>query len=182
MTGRTVFLLFAGAWGFAESTLFFIVPDVLLSWLALRRPRLALLACIAATAGALAGGWLMYQWGGRDLAAGLEVLQAIPAIDVAMTARVGAELEMHGLPALFLGPLQGTPYKIYALQAGALGLSLPAFLLVSVPARLLRFVAVVLLVLALRRWLLPRASGRQAEAVLAGAWVAFYLAYFTLMG
>ena len=41
-------------WGFAEATLFFIVPDVLLSYVALKNLRAALLTCFIATGGALA--------------------------------------------------------------------------------------------------------------------------------
>ena len=48
--------ILAALWGFAESTLFFIVPDVLLTWLALSLPRRALRACYWALGGALAGG------------------------------------------------------------------------------------------------------------------------------
>ena len=35
----------AGVWGLAEATCCFLVPDVLLSRLALQRPRLAIAAC-----------------------------------------------------------------------------------------------------------------------------------------
>ena len=46
----------ASLWGFAEATVFFIVPDVLLSWLALRSPKSGLIACLFALLGALIGG------------------------------------------------------------------------------------------------------------------------------
>ena len=45
----------AAVWGFAEATLFFIVPDVLLSWIALHAPRKALVACLWAVVGAPSG-------------------------------------------------------------------------------------------------------------------------------
>src|SRR5437868_1692315 len=54
------------AWGYAEATLFFLVPDVLLSWVALRDPRAAGVACFWALAGALLGGATMYAWGAAD--------------------------------------------------------------------------------------------------------------------
>ena len=50
----------AAAWGLAEATLFFIVPDVLLTWLAGFRPRLVWRAVAACLGGALLGGLLMY--------------------------------------------------------------------------------------------------------------------------
>jgi len=48
--------LAAFLWGLAEATCFFIVPDVLLSFIALRRLRTALLCCGLALAGALLAG------------------------------------------------------------------------------------------------------------------------------
>lgn len=43
--------LIATLWGFVEATFFFVMPDVYLSWLALDRPRLALLACFCVLTG-----------------------------------------------------------------------------------------------------------------------------------
>jgi hypothetical protein len=51
-----VWLVAAAVWGLAEATLFFVVPDVLLTWLAAFRPRVACKAVVACLAGALAGG------------------------------------------------------------------------------------------------------------------------------
>jgi len=55
-----MWLAAAAAWGLAEATLFFIVPDVLLSWLAAFRPRVAWPAVLTCLVGALAGGVIMY--------------------------------------------------------------------------------------------------------------------------
>ncbi len=43
-------------WGFAEATFFFIVPDVLLTLIALKNWRLATRACLWSLGGALIGG------------------------------------------------------------------------------------------------------------------------------
>ena len=51
-----------------------------------------------------------------------------------------AEIDDDGVKATFFGPITGRPYKIYAVYAGAKGISFPSFLLVSIPARLLRFI------------------------------------------
>ena len=59
----------AASWGAAEATLFFIVPDVLLSRMALQDRRRALQACLWALAGALAGGTLVWMLGYADPAA-----------------------------------------------------------------------------------------------------------------
>jgi membrane protein YqaA with SNARE-associated domain len=55
-------ILASFAWGLAESTFFFFVPDVVLTFSALRNYRMALRAAVAALAGALIGGTLMYAW------------------------------------------------------------------------------------------------------------------------
>ena len=169
-------------WGFAEATLFFIVPDVWTSAVGLERLRRGLVACLWALFGALAGGLVMYLWGRLDSASALAWLDAVPGISPAMLARVETELEAFGLRALFLGPLEGTPYKIYAVEAAASGVPLAAFLLVSIPARLLRFVAVTALAHGLARLFFARFSAAFRYAVLAVAWLLFYAAYFTAMG
>src|SRR5258706_1708194 len=56
-------ILASFVWGLAESSFFFFVPDVGLTFLALRNYRAALRATLAALAGALIGGALMYAWG-----------------------------------------------------------------------------------------------------------------------
>ena len=70
----------AALWGFAEATLFFLVPDVLLSAIALRRGRLAGVACLVALLGALPGGALLYRWGEREPVAARRALDRLPAI------------------------------------------------------------------------------------------------------
>lgn len=127
------------SWGFAEATFFFIVPDVLLSWIALDRVRAAWAACIWATLGALIGGTVMYLWGAIAVNTASAALDYVPAISREMCDTVAGQMRTRGAGALFVGPLAGTPYKIYAVQAGGAQLGLLPFLLISVPARLLRF-------------------------------------------
>jgi hypothetical protein len=55
----------AALWGLAEATLFFIVPDVWLTLITVWSPRKALIACLFALLGALAGGALMPSIAGR---------------------------------------------------------------------------------------------------------------------
>lgn len=168
----------AGLWGLAEATVFFIVPDVLLSATALRHRRPALIACAWATVGALVGGVAMYLWGRADATGAAAFLDRIPGIGPTMLDVVRASLDTHGLAALFLGPLTGTPYKLYAVAAGQTGAAFLPFLLVSLPARAIRFVLVVLLTHAIAR----RLPARLGPPILAVCWLAFYAAYFAHMG
>lgn len=170
----------AAAWGFAEATLFFLVPDVYLTRLALRDGRLALAASLAASAGAVAGGALMWAWGATEPAAALAALERVPAVSPEMLARVRGELLGHGWLALALGPASGTPYKLYAATSGELGMPLGALLLVTVPARLVRFAALSLLAATLRRGPLAAWSDAARARLHLALWTAFYAAYFLL--
>lgn len=168
----------AASWGFAEATFFFIVPDVLLSWFALRCLRTASWACLWAVVGALAGGLLMYSWSAHDAAAATQFLKRVPAIDQEMIQQVDAQIEDGGSKALFFGPLGGRPYKIYAVQAGVQDQSLASFLLVSVPARGIRFLLLVGLTGLGIHWILASRSLRTAKILHIVFWTSFYGWYF----
>jgi len=116
----------AAAWGFAEATVFFIVPDVLLTLLGLRDGRRATWACLWALCGALAGGTVMYAWGFVDVPSAENLLVRIPAIDEGMLGDVKRQMDQDGTMAILVGPILGRPYKIYATYAGATGVSLAA--------------------------------------------------------
>jgi hypothetical protein len=171
----------ATLWGFAEATLFFIVPDVWLTAIAVWSPRKALIACLFALFGALAGGALMYGWGAVEPAMALAMLDRIPAINAEMLATVAAEIRERGLLAPFVGPIRGVPYKIYAVQAPAQGMGLGTFLLISIPARLSRFVLLTLVASLLFAKSLTYWTPRRKLFLLGGCWVAFYTTYFLAM-
>ena len=125
-------------WGFAEGTLFFVVPDVLFTRVAIVRPVRALAHLAAATAGALAAGVLMFAWCSRDPAAARAAVAAVPKVGAQMVDATAARLDESGAIALFDRPLGGVPYKVDAVLApGRFGL--PAFLVASLFARLERF-------------------------------------------
>lgn len=158
------------AWGFAEATVFFIVPDVALTF-ASRQLRRGLLASLAALAGALAGGMTMLAFGTE------EVIDRVPAISGAMIRSVSEQVRERGAQAVVTGPLRGIPYKIYAVEWKRAERSPWIFLLISIPARYARFLASTLLGAALFR-----AMGTRAIPVLAVAWTAFYAFYFHRFG
>jgi membrane protein YqaA with SNARE-associated domain len=171
----------AAVWGFAEATLFFIVPDVWLTFVVERRWRPALGGCLVATAGALLGGAVMYAWGGVDAAGAGATIERVPAIDAAMIERVDARMQ-DGWPAALLGgAFVGTPYKIFAVRAADREIPLLAFLLVSVPARLARFVAATLIAGALFRTVFRSWPRRRRVIGLAIFWLVFYAAFLILM-
>jgi membrane protein YqaA with SNARE-associated domain len=180
--GARVWLAAAAIWGFAEATLFFFVPDMLLSYVALRRGwRFALAAALVATLAALAGGWAMYAWGASHEAQAAMVLDAVPAIAPEMIATVRAAMAGDWHAALFTGAVSGVPYKIYAVEAGAAGINLPGFLALSIGARFLRFAGTILLTELGRRTLARLGLERYAIAVLGGFWLCLYAVYFAVM-
>lgn len=164
----------AWGWGLAEATFFFLVPDVYLTFVALRSLRAGLKAAAAALGGALIGGSLMYFWGLYSPHTALAFLSHIPGIHDPLIARVRTQLQGRGLVAMLKGPLQGMPYKIYAVQWGVLHGGWASFLVVSLPARAGRFLLSVLIPFALRRFVRPW--------ILACAWTAFYVYYFSAFG
>lgn len=174
----------AVVWGIAEATVFFIVPDVLLMWIASRSLRAGLKATAATTIGALIGGALMYGVGERSPREAEAFLERIPAISSTMIDGVRRETADYGLAGVLFGPLQGQPYKIYAVEWGSRHGNLPAFVLMSIPARAVRFVLCVLVahlvMRALARWTKRNAS---VEAtILVVGWTAFYAFYFAHFG
>jgi len=173
----------AFVWGVAEATLFFIVPDVLLSYIGLKRGTAsAARASGIAALGAACGGAIMYAWSAEDLAAARAAVLAVPAISEAMVAHAAEAMRGDWLLATLLGPLSSTPFKVYAILAlHAGGTTLPVFALAGFFARLPRFLIVSIGVSLIgqfaRRWL----SERQLVWVFIGAWVSFYAVFFAIM-
>ena len=174
-------MLVALIWGFAEATLFFIVPDVWLSFVAIRRGAAkAFRAMLAAIAGALAGGAFMLLWARNDIATVWQTLDMVPFITPGLLDRVQNELVNHGILAMFTGAFSGAPYKIYAALSGAAGLNLPGFLALSLVARGLRFAAAIALTLAARQVMSRWLDRDKQTMALAGFWVIFYGVYFSI--
>ena len=145
------------------------------------------LSCVgSATAGAVLGGAVMHRWGARVPARrSASVLSRLPAVSPAMITRVEREMPAHRYTAVLLGPLRGTPYKLYARAAGLQGDPLLPFLAWSVPARAPRFVLVTAGVGGLSELLRTRCPGLPEGtrwAVFAAGWTAFYAWYFRTVG
>jgi membrane protein YqaA with SNARE-associated domain len=174
--------LVAALWGLAEATLFFIVPDVWVSLVASRRGlRAALIACLFAAAGALVGGVVMYGWGHLDPTTAVAALDRVPAVSPSMIDRVESQLAGEGVVALLLGAFTGIPYKVYAVLAAVLGIPLIELLLVTVPARLARFVLVALIVSALSTTAFKSWKPTGKMWITIGFWLLFYATFLWFM-
>ncbi|MEZ5995817.1 MAG: hypothetical protein R3C25_08680 [Hyphomonadaceae bacterium] len=173
--------LLALAWGAAEATIFFIVPDVLLSLAGLcRGGREASNIAFVAAIGAALGGCVMFAWSATDHAAAVAAVSAVPAVSDAMMNAAAAGVGERGwLVAALLGPLTSTPYKVFALLAPEAGVSPPLFVLTSVLARLPRFLLAAWAGGLARQWF--DIGGTRLVLVWAMAWIVFYAAFFSLM-
>lgn len=165
------------SWGFAEGTLFFLLPDLLLSLVAIFRPRRALLHILAIVAGALLAGGVMFTWSMHSPGARTAVAR-VPFVSAAMFEHADRDFRRFGLWAASKGPLSGIPYKVYAVEAPVHSALWP-FLLVSVPARLWRLLLVwagfAATGMLLRRWQrLGLAPGLHA-----GFWILVYAVYWS---
>jgi len=163
-------------WGFAEGTLFFILPDVPLSLAAMFRPRRALVHVTAIVAGALLAGAVMFAWATHSPAARRTVAQ-VPLVTPAMFERAEADYGQFGIWAPGKGPVRGIPYKVYAVEAPE-HVGLLAFLLVTVPARAWRLLAVWLIFAG--AGMLLRKLGRASliPALHALVWIVVYAVYW----
>jgi hypothetical protein len=166
-------------WGLAEATLFFIVPDVLLTLIALFsfRRSARVLACILI--GALAGGMIMFYFGRKDQAQAKAIVLQVPFVSARMFDATQQSFQRHGIWALTKGPGNGIPYKVYCVLANRYS-GLALFLVVSVLARLERF-ALFWLIAGTMGLIFRRNIRRQPKvtvAVHACIWIAGYALYW----
>lgn len=173
-------MIFAFCWGFAEATLFFILPDVLLTIIALKNGKYAIGACLIALVGAIFGGTLMYLWGLLDPQTALSIVEKVPAINPEMIKEVQDSVKEEGLFAMALGPVKGIPYKIYAVEAANQGILYLSFFLISIPARLIRFLLTTALAWVIAKYVLNNWSLKRKYSILVRVWILIYFFYFAM--
>jgi len=173
-------LALAFTWGLAEGTLFFLVPDLVLTLTALFSFKIALRQTGAAVIGAMIAGALMFSWSSVDYAQSSDVVMSVPFVNESMTDTVRADLDADGALGLLKGPFSGIPYKVYAIEApGRVGL-LP-FLIATIPARLERLFSGVLLFAAIGYWQRRRIQTKPHLALIGYGlyWSVLYTWYWT---
>ena len=134
----TAALAASGVWGYAEATRFFVVPDVLVGWIAPHGTRHGIRSALAATAGAVLGGAAVH----RDAAAEHARLTEIPGISEAMLDDAAQRFAQKGWAAVMRAPIDGIPYKIYAARSALDGRPIEELVLWTPPARLWRFLLI----------------------------------------
>lgn len=167
-------------WGLAEASFFFIVPDVLISAVALRGGRAVFAAVLGSLLGACIGGAAMFLWSHADPASAHAAVDAVPFIPERLFELAQSLSADHGGLAILIGSFIGVPYKVFAVQAPE-SLSLAAFLGWTLPGRATRFVLAAVVVSVLARKLQTRWRPRTLVVGLAVVWIAIYAGYWTEM-
>jgi len=147
-------LILGAVWGFLEGTWFFLVPDVLLSYLAIGSLRRALVASLGVVLGAMAAACVLYGLLSLDHGTAAIRIQrfwsALPGFRATMLARASGYLEAHGARGLLLGPESGLPFRVFVLEAYRLEIPLARILLWTPPARLERILLAPVVVAGVR--------------------------------
>lgn len=172
------------AWGLAEGTLFFVVPDVVVGAVAIVAPRKALWAAIAAVGGAAVAGIVWWVAASTSSDAAVRIVDAVPAVHTDMFEEVAARISTSGGAALLGAPFSGIAYKVWAIELALRGWAPAPLLLWTVAGRALRLVPVALLAAAGgwagRRWL--RLTSRTLLVVWGAGWTALYAVYWSRTG
>lgn len=169
-------------WGFAEATLFFLVPDVLLTGYAMRSFKRALSACLYAAAGAALGGFLLALLAGWEPDMVRAVLLTVPGISEDSLTTARDLLDLGLLPGLITASFTGQPYKTLAFEAAGAGVS-PFWLALITPlARLPRFLLASLAAAALSALVDDRLTPAAKFSLWALFWLGFYSFYLSRVG
>ena len=178
MLGRPGLIL-AFLWGLAEATFFFIIPDVVLSFVAMLDWRSTWRHIVAALAGALLGGALLFHWSQTDPGAAHAAVARVPFITPGMFAEVNSGLDKMGLLGVLTGSVSGIPYKLYAVEAPRVSTQF-AFLLATPPARAVRFTLLWMIFGAAAGWLRRRyaLTARELAYIHALIWIVAYAFYW----
>ena len=175
--------LIALLWGFAEATVFFIIPDVFLTYVAITQKNkhiIIKMLCLTLI-GALIGGTLVYITALINHDMMKSILFHVPSVQPYMLDHVTKAMNDNPFIGLISGPLFGIPYKMFAFAAPQY-LNLSLFLICSIPARLLRFVIVTIIAYWLSHHVLHRLTYRKKVFIWLVVWSIVYIIYFSVHG
>lgn len=167
-------------WGLAEGLVFFIVPDLYLSFIALFTFTGGIISLGFALLGSLISAVLIFSLAPYFGAYYHNILVAIPGISESMVGKVAAGLSTHGIRDIISGPFSGIPYKIYSVEAVSQHFPLIQYLIWSIPARLERMLPVTILGLILG-YFFKRHIQKHPKIWIAGfivLWIFIYINYY----
>jgi membrane protein YqaA with SNARE-associated domain len=173
--------LLAAIWGFAEATFFFVVPDVLFTRTTLRSVKRVWLQLFAAVIGAAIAGALMYLWASGSPAQARSAVAAVPFLGEKIITPAEQRWNDGGTTSLFSNPLSGVPYKVHAVLAPS-HVSLPVFLLLSLPLRAERMLLSMIVFVPLAMWV-RKDEGRRTKTgmrIHLAFWLLVYAVYWSV--
>ncbi len=144
MHSQRVEYLLACIWRIGEAVVFFVLPDALITRAALGCLRSELLTAAFALAGALLRGTINYLWGAIDLDGTCHRLDVLPVSSIGALYRAQHALTRDGVFADIANSFSGVPCKMLAVHAASAGVSLPVFVLDSIPVRGIPFVLLMM--------------------------------------
>ena len=121
----------------------------------------------------------MFYWGRAEIEKLTHILERIPGIPLKDIEKVRSSLQKSGVKAILVGPLFGIPYKIYAAYAHLIT-NIYNFLLISIPARGVRFVLVAFITPYIFDICLPDTSYSYRIQVALIIWTLIYIIYFAI--
>ena len=173
-----IWSLVAFIWSFAESVWFFIIVDVLLSLAVMRFGFLrAMLPALAALAGSLLGGTILYYWGELNPKTVKLLMLTVPGIDADLFKQTAYDMADVPLKSMLVGGFTGIPFKLFASVAYESVTPLAAFLKIAIIARTARFAAVLGIAVLLRALLYKRLRRVGLIRLTLFLWVIFYAWY-----
>ncbi len=89
-------------WGFAEGTLFFIIPDLILSWSSLAGARCGVKMLGAMLAGAVVAGLCLYAWSAWQPDSARSAVASVPFVRARMFDKVEQDYRTHGVLEYFI--------------------------------------------------------------------------------
>ena len=114
-------MILAFLWGLFEATFFFLIPDMIITLIAIHGFKEGLDASLLALAGALIGGCMMYFFAIYRSEKARKFVRRVPAVSDKMLDNVEESLASKGLVAMIIGPIRGIPYKAFAILRQKLG-------------------------------------------------------------
>lgn len=169
-------------WAFLEAIIFFFIPDVALTFYAVRNKSKfkLLVANVVAIIGAVIGGVIVYMISMHHLSFVESVMLKIPAVHQYMIEHVRTSLEEKSVLGLIEAPLFGVPYKLYAMLSYHEGISFLTFIIVSFFARLLRFMLTSYIAYFLSHVVFKHLKASLKIYIWFIVWVIVYLIYFSI--
>lgn len=169
----------AAVWAFADATVFFIVPDIWLTYVGLKHGTFAaLLAGLFVTLGGVIGGLALFFFASSEPAEARNILLMLPAVNAEALQDARALLARWDAIAVVGNPYSLMPFKVLAVEAPAAKVQPLLFGLATFFAYLSR-AFLIALIAGFLGWLFRRTFGVRRLVIWAMLfWAVMYALFF----